>query len=84
MLAAQGILFLPFETGWENAYEVYTHYHYEDDKCVALINPAKQKEKKCVNMGIEPERVRISFLRAEQKAFFEESKPEIFSRFRKD
>jgi hypothetical protein len=97
LLAAQGILRIPSETGFREAYEEFALYLYEDNERQGYINPSEYPDPPMVpigkgkwtgtghvKIGIVPEEVRTSFLSSEQKAFFKEFEPELFARFRKD
>ena len=89
LLAAQGILKIPSETGSEEAYEEFTNDLYEDNELRGYINPSERPELNGgwtprLKIGIVPEDVRKSFLSAHQKAFFRKFKPILFSRFRND
>lgn len=97
LLAAQGILTVPSETGEREAYEEYNYYLYEDDEQTGYINPSAEPDsppvqtpdggrtqKVSLKIGICPENVKISFLKEEQKDFFKRYKPGLFSRFKKD
>lgn len=97
LLAAQGIMIIPSESGMEEAYEEYTHYLYEDDKKIGYINPSAYPDSPPVptgdggwtgtiglKVGIVPEEVRTSYLRPAQLDFFKNFKTELFARFRKD
>jgi hypothetical protein len=97
LLAVQGILIIPSETGLEEAYKEFDHYRYEDNEWMGYINPAEPPDppsvpgrnggwtqKVHIKVGILPEQVRIKFLREDQLKFFRKFKPKLFSRFRKD
>ena len=97
LLAAQGIIVIPSETGSLEAYEEFAYYLYEDNELRGYINPSERPNPSPVptgnggstqevhlRIGIVPEEVRVSFLRTEQLNFFRNFKPELFSRFRKD
>lgn len=97
LLAAQGIIVIPSETCSEEAYEEFAHYLYEDNEQRGYINPSERPDPPPVptgnggrtqevhlKIGIAPEEVRTSFLRADQLDFFKDFRPELFSRFRKD
>jgi hypothetical protein len=97
ILAAQGIMIIPSESGLEDAYEEFTHYFYEDDKKRGYINPLEYPDspptpaghggwtyKVHLKVGIVPEEVRTSCLRPAQLDFFKSFEPELFSRFREN
>ena len=97
LLAAQGIMKIPSETGMGDAYDEYNYYFYEDNEQRGYINPSARPDPPPVpkldggwtqtisqEIGIVPEDVKISFLNEEQKDFFKKYKPELFLRFKKD
>ena len=98
LLAAQGILKIPSESGLKEAYEEYSYYHYEDNKIKGYINPSEKPVPSRVpnengllgsrqghlKVGIVPEDVNTSFLRQDQKEFFEKFHPDLFSRFKRE
>ncbi|MGO9137236.1 MAG: hypothetical protein ACLQBC_06155 [Syntrophales bacterium] len=98
LLAAQGILRIPSVSGLREAYEEYSLYYlYEDDEAKGYINPCQEPTSppvpqangsmkiKCgAILGITPEDVKTSFLREDQKDYFREFEPDLFSRFKKE
>lgn len=92
LLAAIGIVRIPSTTGKEEAYEEFRHFLYEDDKNRGYINPGKKphppsfegpgKVRVDLQIGMRPEDVKVEFLRKEQRDYFENFNPELFSRFR--
>jgi hypothetical protein len=97
LLAAQGIMIIPSQSGKEEVYKEFTHYLYEDNKQRGYINPSERPDPPPVKigkgkriyrthlkLGIVPEKVRTSFLRADQLDYFKNFRPELFSRFRED
>ncbi|MEI6269659.1 MAG: hypothetical protein WCP01_12325 [Methylococcaceae bacterium] len=97
LLAAQGIMIIPSESGFQEAYEEFSHFLYEDNEQRGYISPSEQPDPPPVpteiggwtqrvglRIGIVPEVVRTSFLRPDQKDFFKKFRPNLFSRFRKD
>lgn len=97
LLAAQGVMRIPSESGMEEAYEEFTNYLYEDDEKIGYINPSEYPDSPPVptgnggwtgevhlKVGIVPEEVRTSCLRPAQLDFFKNFKTELYSRFRKD
>lgn len=87
LLAAQGIIRIPSESGLKEAYKEFVYYLYEDDQRICYINPSEQPVPPWevrLQIGIVPEEVRESFLRPAQLDFFKKYRPKLFSRFRKD
>jgi hypothetical protein len=97
LLAAQGVMRIPSETGIGEAYEDYNYYFYEDDERQGYINPSARPDPPPVRtqdgrvtqilstrIGIVPEDAKISFLNEKQKDFFKKYKPDLFFRFKKD
>jgi hypothetical protein len=90
MLMGQKILTIERGPGFASDYEFFMCFYYQDDDSEGYINiksplPQKGCKRRLRLFGeIEPEKVRIKRLRDEQKKFFENNFPEIFSRFCSD
>lgn len=87
LLAAQGLILVPSRSGFEEAYEEFTHYLYEDNEIIGYINPRNPPNPSGelrLEIGVSPEEVRTSYLSSDQLEYFRGFEPKLFSRFRKD
>ncbi len=94
ILAAQGILKIPSETGREDAFEEFGYYLYEDEERKGYINPSENTDAEPggedstqatqLQIGVTPEDVRKSRLSPDQKDYFQQYRSDLFSQFRND
>ena len=65
-------------------FELYTFFHYEDDQWMGLINPSESPRRKGrigLRLGRPPEEIPLTGLRLDQRDFFAEFLPAVFTRF---
>ena len=100
LLAAMGDIHISSRTGNEESYEEFRHYLYEDDERRGYIIPSQKPDPlppisptsngiiwhktHPLQIGLTPEDVRISYLKEDQKNYFEKYFPQVFCRFKNE